>query len=256
MENGALARAADVLRDARRLVVLTGAGLSTESGVPDFRSAGGIWTKFDPSDFEYDRFVRDPAGFWQLRTRLMEALDIENVRPNAAHSALADASRGERYLGHVTQNIDGLLSTAGHEEGKLVEVHGSARTVRCLGCDSWFPYEVARAAVEGGTIPPPCPDCTRPLKPGTVLFGEMLPQEGLAQAEGWMRQADAVLVVGSSMSVYPAAALPLVALERGARLVIVNATATPFDGGADAVVRAPAALSVPSLLRDAGFATD
>lgn len=253
MDEEALSRAARTLEGSRRLVVLTGAGLSTESGVPDFRSTGGIWTKFDPSDFEYSRFVRDPAGFWRLRARLMEALDIGKARPNPAHDALAGASRSKRYLGHVTQNIDGLLTSAGHEDDKLVEVHGSAQTVRCLGCDSWFPYEVARQAVESGIVPPPCPDCGRPLKPGTVLFGEMLPREGLAKAEAWMREADAVLVVGSSLSVYPAAALPVVALDRGASLVIVNAAPTPYDGGADALVRGQAGATVPALLERAGF---
>lgn len=249
--------------------MLSGAGLSTESGVPDFRSAGGtrshseggrrterpasIWSRFDPSDFEYARFVRDPRGFWELRAKLMDALDLENVHPNAAHEALAGASTSARYLGHVTQNIDGLLTNAGHAHEKLVEVHGSARTVRCLGCDSWFPYETARASVERGVLPPPCASCGAPLKPGTVLFGETLPDAALAQAAEWMRHADAVLVVGSSLVVYPVAALPTLALERGAALVIVNDSATPYDAEADALVRGKAGAVVPALLHRAGL---
>ena len=248
--------AARLLRDARRLVVLTGAGLSTESGVPDFRSPGGVWTRFDPSDFEYSRFVDDPARFWELRARLMEALDLDAVAPNPAHEALARASRSGRYLGHVTQNIDGLLTRAGHDEGKLVEIHGSARTVRCVSCLAFFPYERARAAVERGEMPPRCPACGGPLKPGTVLFGEALPEDALEQATDWAAHADVVLVVGSSLTVYPAAALPHAALERGARLVLVNAAPTPYDAHADALVRGRAGEAVPELLRRAGLDGD
>jgi len=243
-----------LLRDATRLVVLTGAGVSTESGVPDFRGNGGIWTKFDPSDFQYDRFLRDPRGFWELRARLMQALDLANVRPNPAHDALARASRSPRVVGHVTQNIDGLFHVAGHEPGKLVEVHGSARSVRCIGCSAFFPYEVARAAVERGELPPQCPDCRGALKPGTILFGETLHAPDLRRAQEWFERADAVLVVGSSLVVQPVSGLPALALARGARLVIVNRDTTPYDDEADAVVRASAGEAVPAMLRAAGLA--
>lgn len=246
-----LDHAAEILAGARRLVVLTGAGVSTESGVPDFRSDSGIWSRFDPSDFEYARFVHDPAGFWRLRAELMDVLDLDAVLPNAAHAALAQASRSARYAGHVTQNIDGLFSRAGHVGEKLVEVHGSAQTVRCIGCDACFPYDRARLDVEAGRIPPPCPDCGGPLKPGTVLFGETLPAMALEQGTQWMRGADVVLVVGSSLVVYPVAALPRVALERGARLVIVNAETTGYDVEAHAVVRGKAGSVVPELLQRA-----
>lgn len=249
----ALAQAAAILADARRLVVLTGAGVSTESGVPDFRSPGGVWSRFDPGDFEYSRFVRDPAGFWTLRAKLMEALDLEHAKPNAAHLAIAEASHSSRLLGHVTQNIDGLFHMAGHAEEKVVEVHGSARTVRCIACSSFFPYAVARDAVERGAIPPACPECGGNLKPGTVLFGETMPQEPLDRATRWMRHADAVLVVGTSLVVYPVAALPMAALDAGASLVLVNEAATFYDAHAAAVVRGRAAAVVPELLRRAGI---
>lgn len=244
----ALDRAADALRDTRRLVVLTGAGVSTESGIPDFRSPGGVWSRFDPGDFEYGRFLRDPSGFWRLRAKLMEALDLDRVRPNAAHEAIARASGSTRFLGHVTQNIDGLFSLAGHAEEKLLEIHGSARTVRCIRCLAFFPYEAARAAVERGELPPACASCGGALKPGTVLFGEQLPEDALDRAASWMDVADAVLVVGTSLVVHPVAALPGIALDRGARLVIVNEAATSYDAHADAVVRAKAGDAVPRLL--------
>lgn len=242
-----------ILADTRRLVVLTGAGVSTESGVPDFRSPGGIWSQFDPSDFEYERFLADPSGFWALRARLMEALGFERIRPNAAHDALARASASERYLGHVTQNIDGLLQQAGHRAEKLVDIHGSARTVRCIACSAFFPYETARAALERGEMPPRCASCAGALKPGTILFGEALHAPDLERAERWAREADTLLVVGSSLSVYPVASLPAIALDRGARLIIVNDARTPYDDVADAVVRARAGAALPELLASAGF---
>lgn len=247
--------AADVLAKSRRLVILTGAGVSTESGVPDFRTPGsGIWARFDPSEFQYERFVRDPAGFWHLRAKLMEALDLEHVRPNPAHHAIARASASPRFVGHVTQNIDGLFPDAGHMPEKLVEIHGTARKVRCIGCRAFFEYEVARAKVEAGIVPPPCPSCGGHLKPGTVLFGEDLPEHALDTAAVWMRHADAVLVIGSSLVVYPVAALPTLALDTGASLVLVNESPTSYDGMADAVVRAKAGAAVPDLLARAGFA--
>lgn len=245
--------AAGLLGDARRLVVLSGAGVSTESGVPDFRSPGGIWSRFDPNDFSFDKFVDDPARFWQLRAKLMLALDLDNVRPNPAHEAIARASASPRFLGHVTQNIDGLFHEAGHADEKLVEIHGSARTVRCLDCLGFFPFEVAREQVERDELPPACPTCGGSLKPGTVLFGEQLPRDALARAAEWTRHTDCVLVVGSSLSVYPIAALPQEALDGGASLVIVNDGATSYDGMADAVVRGKAGKIVPDVLRRAGF---
>ena len=247
------ARAADVLREARRLLTVSGAGLSTESGVPDFRSKGGVWDAFDPDEFHYHRFLHDPAGFWRMRAKLMAALDLDRARPNPAHEALAAASRSPRCLGHVTQNVDGLLTAAGHAADKLVEVHGSARTVRCLSCGRFFPYDVARAEVERGVLPPPCPACGGPLKPGTVLFGESLPEDAFDTALSWARTADAVLVVGSSLVVHPVASLPGVALARGARLVLVNGSPTSYDGDADAVVRGRAGEVLPGLLREAGL---
>lgn len=241
------------LRDARRLVVLSGAGLSTESGIPDFRGKEGVWTRFDPDEFQYSRFLADPVRFWTKRHQLMDALALEDVQPNPAHHALAALSRSPRHLGHVTQNIDGLLTRAGHEEARLVEVHGSARTVRCVSCARFFPYERAREAVERGALPPRCPACGGVLKPGTVLFGEAMPEEAFDRAIGWARACDAMLVAGSSLVVHPVAALPQVALDRGARLVIANATPTGYDDQADALVRAPLGQALPALLRETGF---
>jgi NAD-dependent deacetylase len=246
-------RAGGILAGARRLVVLTGAGVSTESGIPDFRSRDGVWSKFDPDEFRYERFLNDPAGFWRLRAKLMETLDLASAKPNPAHEALARASQSGRFVGHVTQNIDGLFHQAGHVPEKLVEIHGSARKVRCVACLRFFPYDVARARVKAGDLPPACPECGGALKPGTVLFGESLPEDALDQAAVWMRHADVVLVVGSSLVVHPVAALPAAALDTGAALVLVNQAETSYDAMAHAIVRDKAGVAVPSLLRAAGF---
>lgn len=248
-----VSRAALALAGARRLLVLTGAGVSTESGIPDFRSPGGLWTRFSPDEFHYDRFLADPARFWRLRAELMAALDLARVRPNATHVALADAEASGRLLGVVTQNIDGLHARAGTSEARLVEIHGSAARVRCIACDGWFPLDVAADAVARGALPPACPACAGILKPGTVLFGEPLPEEAYARASAWAASCDALLVVGSSLAVWPAAGLVPDARERGARLVIANREATPFDAVADHVLRGAASATVPRLLREAGL---
>lgn len=255
MSDSGLVKAARILRESRRLVVLTGAGVSTESGVPDFRSTSGIWARFDPSEFQYERFLRDPAGFWHMRAKLMETLDLANAKPNPAHAAISAASQSGRFVGHVTQNIDGLFHDAGHMPEKLVEIHGTARKVRCVSCLAFFDYDVARAKVDAGVVPPPCPACAGHLKPGTVLFGEALPEHALDTATLWMRHADAVLVVGSSLVVYPVAALPTLALDTGASLILVNDAQTSLDGMADVVLRGKAGAVVPGLMRAAGFSS-
>ncbi len=235
--HGGEVKAVDILAAARRITVLTGAGISTASGIPDFRSPGGLWTRFDPSEFAYERFLADPARFWDLRARLMKEMDLASKEPNAAHTALVDLARAGRLRGLVTQNIDGLHQRAGLDEADIVEIHGSALRVRCIGCEAFFPFTVAEESLLRGVIPPPCPRCPGILKPGTVLFGETLPADALRQASAWARSCDVFLVAGSSLEVWPAAGLPRVAQDQGASLVIVNGTGTAHDDDADAVVR-------------------
>lgn len=240
--------AADILAQSRRLLVFTGAGISTEAGIPDFRSPDGLWTRLDPSKFSLENFLRDPVEYWKLRADLMRELDLERRAPTAAHAAIAAHAATGRLLGVVTQNIDGLHERAGTPEHLLARLHGSAWEVTCIGCRRRFPFEVARRAVEAQRLPPTCGECGGVLKPGTVLFGEEMPREPLERAYAWARACDACLVVGSSLSVWPASAVPEIALERGARLVIVNRAATLLDEEADAVVRDAASVAVPRLL--------
>lgn len=240
-------RARDLVREARRVVVFTGAGLSTESGIPDFRSPGGLWTRFDPQEFHLDRFLADPRRFWELRADLMAALDLPRVQPNAAHRAIAGFEATGRLRAVVTQNIDDLHEKAGTTPERLLKVHGSATLVRCIACEAFFPFEVAASAVAAGRLPPACPACGGILKPGTVLFGEGLPEDVLAQAYDAARTCDLMLVVGSSLRVWPAADLPRAAVDAGARLVIVNREPTPMDALAHAVLAGSAGDVVPRL---------
>ena len=234
---------AEALAQAKRLVAFTGAGVSTESGIPDFRSPGGVWTRYDPRNFEFDRYVADPqvrALSWEMRREFFAA----GATPNPAHHALAALEHAGRSLGVVTQNIDGLHQEAGSRT--VVELHGTAREVMCIGrprggtpagCGWRAPHTWGFERVESGDPDPVCPECGGLVKSATVSFGQMLFPGVVETAEQMVQQADLLLVVGSSLQVYPAAGLPLLAVERGARLVIVNSEETPFDRYADVVVR-------------------
>lgn len=234
-----------------RVAVLTGAGVSTESGIPDFRGPSGVWTRFDPDEFRFERLLADPRRFWTMRAKLMAEFGLERARPNAAHFALAAAAASPRLLGVATQNIDGLDRAAGMPEAKLAELHGNAANVRCLDCGFVEAYaDVADAAASGAVT---CARCAGIVKPDVVLFGEALDAGVLARAEGWARACDAFLAVGSSLSVWPAAGLAVAAAERGAALVIVNESPTELDTRADAIVRKKAGAALPALLAEAGL---
>lgn len=253
MTDDGIAEAARALEEADEVVVFTGAGVSTGSGIPDFRSPGGIWDTYEPSDFSWGAFQEDPAGYWELRGRLMEELDLESVEPNPAHRAIAALEDQGKLRTVITQNIDGLHREAGHRPENVLRVHGSAREVRCLDCDGRFPYDVAEDDLAADDLPPSCPDCGGVLKPGTVLFGEQLPQDTFRRARKHARTCDLLVVVGSSLTVRPAADLPRLAHQAGAALVIVNRDPTPLDGMADHVLQGEAGSLLPELLEAAGL---
>jgi NAD-dependent deacetylase len=240
----ALGRAAELLRAARRAVALTGAGLSTPSGIPDFRSPGdGLWHRFDPGIASLTTFRYDPEGFFArlrpLAVRLLAAV------PNAAHRALARLEAAGRLVGIITQNIDQLHQRAGSKD--VVEVHGTVRLATCIVCyreDETEPH--LEAFVRRGLVPR-CRSCGGVLKPNVILFGEELPRRALEQARAWCEQADVILVAGSSLEVTPVSLLPWRALDSGARLIIVNREATYLDQRAEAVVHADVVDALPSL---------
>jgi NAD-dependent protein deacetylase/lipoamidase len=226
-------RLAELLERRRPCVVLTGAGISTESGIPDFRSAGGIWERYDPAEVAtIDAFRRSPARVWEFYALRLDALTL--AEPNDGHHALAELEEQGWIRAVITQNIDGLHQLAGSRE--VVEVHGSLREAECIHCGVRVPIEDALASLPL----PPCPDCGEILKPGVVMFGELLPAAAIERAQALAAEAGVLLVVGSSLEVHPVAALPGEALAAGGALAIVNRGGSPWDSRADIVVDAAA----------------
>jgi NAD-dependent protein deacetylase/lipoamidase len=212
---------AQLLRERQPCVVLTGAGISTESGIPDFRSAGGIWAQYDPMEYAtIDAFRRDPEKVWEFYALRLGVL--AEAEPNAGHLALAELERRGLVQAIVTQNIDGLHQRAGSRD--VIEVHGSIRSATCLECGTETSLE--RPAQR-------CPRCDAVMKPGVVMFGELLPEGAMERAAQLARGAGLLLVVGSSLEVYPVAALPEETLASGGSLAIVNRGPTAYDGRAE-----------------------
>jgi NAD-dependent deacetylase len=230
-------RAADLLAASRRVVVFTGAGVSTESGIPDFRGPGGLWQRHDPDDFTYQRFVGSVEGrrrYWAVGRELYAT--VQAAAPNAAHQAIVSLDRLGLLDCVITQNIDNLHQRAGVPAEKVIELHGNATRVRCLACGADSMRDEVQARLEAGESVPDCRACGGILKPHTILFGEAMPVRETRLAEERARAAGSFVVAGSSLVVYPAAYMPVYACESGARLVIVNLEPTPLDHQADVVL--------------------
>ncbi len=246
----AVARAARLLRRSRWTAVLTGAGVSTESGLPDFRSSpgkdrpGGLWTGLDPSRVaSAGAFERDPDAFYAFYRKRVAGL--AGAAPNPAHRAIARLEALGLVQVVITQNVDGLHQQAGSRE--VVEVHGNLREARCAACGVVVPIAEMTAPLDAGKRPR-CARCGGLLRPNVVLFEEMLPRDAYSRAEEACARCDVLLIVGSSLEVYPVAGLPHLAAEQGARLVIVNRDPTPCDRIADVVLRAPAGDALPAIV--------
>jgi NAD-dependent deacetylase len=224
------------LREARRAVVFTGAGLSTESGIPDFRSPGGVWAKYQP--VMYQDFLADAASRLEYWRQKSEAhAEFHAAEPNAGHRAIAGWEAAGRVRGVITQNIDGLHQLAGSQQ--VLELHGTAREVACLDCGARSPADPhVRQFIEEEEVPQ-CSECGGILKHATISFGQQLPPVVLMEAARWAREADLLLALGSSLVVTPAADLPVETKRRGGRLVIINRDETPLDDLADIVLREP-----------------
>jgi NAD-dependent deacetylase len=234
-------RLAELFTQARRPVAFTGAGVSTESGIPDFRSPTGIWARFDPREFTYQNFVGSVEGrrrYWALGRVTYPV--IRAAMPNAAHRALVELHRLGRLDCCITQNIDDLHQRAGLPAAAVIELHGNATRARCLDCGTAWTREALHGRLELGVEVPDCPACGGIVKPHTILFGEAMPRAALQEAERRAAAADLFVVLGSSLVVYPAAYMPLHAKRAGATLAIVNLEPTRADAQADLVIRASA----------------
>ena len=226
------------LRDASQIVVLTGAGISTESGIPDFRGPQGVWTKNPAAEktatLQY--YVADPE-VRRLAWRNRVASEMWSAEPNAGHRAFAELETKAALHTLVTQNVDGLHQRAGSSPERIIEIHGTVHDAKCLTCAWRGPMGPVLDRVRAGEDDPPCAECGGILKSATISFGENLVPEDLERAQRAAAGADVFVAAGTSLGVYPAAALPEAALANGARLVILNAQPTPFDDVADAVIR-------------------
>lgn len=246
-----LSAAAEVLRPAKKILVFTGAGISTESGIPDFRGPEGLWTKVDPADFTIQRYLTNReirVSNWRMHQSGQLWGARSTVTPNPAHHAVVDLWRHGRISGCVTQNIDGLHVAAGLPEEKVAEVHGNGRKVHCLDCDAIWPTEEVLGWVDAGDEDPHCPECGGMIKTTIVMFGEYLPDSQMGRAGLFASMADAVLVVGSTMGVYPAADIPLSAVRGGAPMVILNLGATDQDHSATVKIDGMAGEVLPLLV--------
>lgn len=232
------------LRSGPRSIGFTGAGISTESGIPDYRSPGGVWTRYDPREFTYQRYIADPEVrklSWQIRTEVVGL----NPKPNAGHKALAALEASGHLDAVITQNIDGLHADAG---STVLEIHGTMRDVVCITCSFTCTMLDALARVEAGEADPDCPDCGGILKSATISFGQPLDQEVVHQARQLASDCSLLLVVGSSLVVHPAAGLPRVAKRAGAKVAIINREPTAADHLADAVIHAEAGETLAALV--------
>ncbi len=237
------------LAGARRVTALTGAGISTDSGIPDYRGPQGVWTR-DPDAEKLvtlSWYLGDPEvrrRSWLLRQQMQDA----DPRPNPGHAALVDLERQGRLLALVTQNIDGLHQAAGSDPALVHEIHGTVHEVRCTGCGDRTTMREALDRVAAGEPDPACRRCGGILKSATVYFGEALDERVVAACTAAASGCDVLLAVGTSLQVWPAAGLAEVAVSAGARLVVVNAEPTPYDDDADLVVREPISSALPRLL--------
>ena len=236
--------AANDIMDSRKTIALTGAGISVESGIPDFRSAGGLWSKYDPEEYAHiGAFRSNPTKVWQMIKDMMEL--VLGAQPNPAHIALAELERMGLLQAVITQNVDGLHQRGGSKE--VIEFHGSNQWLVCLGCG----YRQESASLSLEDIPPRCPQCSSILKPDVVFFGEPIPWEAQTRSFEAAGSCDLVLVIGTSAIVYPAAGIPTLAKEKGAKVVEINMEPTPLTGFvSDYLIQGSAGIILPQIVAE------
>ena len=240
---------AEKLIKGKRNVVFTGAGISTESGIPDYRSQGGIWDKFRPVYFDEFMSSREARiELWRQKGEMYR--DLVNARPNPGHTALAGLYEMGLIEAVITQNIDGLHQESGIPGDRVIELHGNTLRVRCMSCGKTMPAEEVHRRIEGGDLAPEC-RCGGYLKSDTISFGQAMPERELKMAVDLAANCDLFMVVGSTLLVHPAAALPGHAREGGAFLVIVNLSETPYDKVSNVLIKGKAGVVLPAILNEA-----
>jgi NAD-dependent deacetylase len=242
---------ARLILTSKRIVIFGGAGLSTESGIPDFRSPGGVWDRYNPEDFYFQNFLSSEASqekYWQMATEMYEPM--KKAQPNLAHLAIAEMERLGKLDCVVTQNIDDLHFKAGNSEEKVIQLHGTAMYVSCLTCGKKYDRDEIQERLRKGLKAPRCDDCEGPLKPATISFGQPMPERETQEAYHRSSMSDLFIVIGSSLVVQPAASMPLVAKRNGAKLVIINRDPTSYDDMADLVIHGQAGPIMDSILKE------
>jgi NAD-dependent deacetylase len=246
--------AAQMINESSRIVVFTGAGISTESGIPDFRSPGGIWSKYSADDLTYQRFRASEENrkiYWKYDRERYPAM--KQALPNDAHNAVVELERMGKLLGLITQNIDGLHGDAGSSRDLICELHGTVREVGCLDCHTRWPREEITEMMEREGIEVPyCEHCGGPLKVATIAFGQAMPEQAMARSFELASQCDLFITVGSSLVVQPANLLPTQAKRSGAKLILINLSRTPYDEMMDLIIIGKAGESMARIMAELG----
>ena len=242
-----LEKARKIIQKSKKITALTGAGISVDSGIPDFRSEGGLWQRYDPHEYAtIESFMQNPTKFWTMGREIAET--ILEAEPNSAHFGLSKLEDEGKLIGIITLNIDNLHQAAGNK--KVVELHGNYLRAYCIECNAEYVGDTVHQRVANGEIPPRCKKCNGVLKSEAILFGEPLPEEAMQKAIALCRETDLMLVIGTSLTVYPAAYLPQVAKNAGAKIILVNLEGINRDSVADIVLKGRATEIIPKIVND------
>ncbi len=238
-------KARELVSKAKRISALTGSGISVDSGIPDFRSEGGLWKRYDPLEFAtLESFERNPTKFWTMGKELAET--IVKAQPNAAHIALAKLETQGKLSGIITLNIDNLHQSAGSKN--VIELRGNYLSAHCIDCGSEYFGKNVHERVAQGQIPPKCEQCGGVLKSAAILFGEPLPEEPMTRAVELCKNTDLMIVIGTSLTIYPAAYLPQLAKNEGAKILLVNLDGNNKDNVADIVIKGRSSDIIPEII--------
>lgn len=242
----------ELLAGSQRAVVFTGAGISTESGIPDFRGPGGLWTRIKPIDFQ-DFLSSDEVRQQSWRQWFEHGKGLREAKPNAGHFAIASLVNSGKVAAVITQNVDNLHQGSGVPADKVIELHGNATYAKCLDCGKTMEMDILEQEFRDTSRVGPCSSCGGIVKSATISFGQMMPEEPMRRAEEETLACDLFVVLGSSLTVNPAAGFPGLARDKGARLIIVNQQATGMDAAADLVIHAGIGETMEAVLGEVGL---